>query len=134
MDLDLMQTQGMPVDWFDPDQLKEGAYLTAGSGGTALINKAPHANAAKVGAQLAALARRADALSADFTTGEEGPDSLRIDIPKDKVPRGNRRPGTRMKPAIHSSTAPSGWIRSRSVSSSRKCWNSGESDLGSPIG
>jgi hypothetical protein len=27
-----------------------------------------------------------------FTQGNDGPDSLRIDIPKDKVPRGNRRP------------------------------------------
>ena len=27
-----------------------------------------------------------------FTLGDEGPDSLRIDIPKDKIPRGNRRP------------------------------------------
>ena len=27
MDLDKMQTQGLPVDWFDPDHLKEGAYI-----------------------------------------------------------------------------------------------------------
>jgi len=27
-----------------------------------------------------------------FTQGNDGPDSLRIDIAKDKVPRGNRRP------------------------------------------
>jgi hypothetical protein len=27
-----------------------------------------------------------------FTQGNDGPDSLRIDIPKDKVPSGNRRP------------------------------------------
>jgi hypothetical protein len=26
-----------------------------------------------------------------FTQGNDGPDSMRIDIPKDKVPRGNRR-------------------------------------------
>src|SRR5687767_3777688 len=31
MDLDLMQLQGLPVAWFDPEQLKEGAYVTAGS-------------------------------------------------------------------------------------------------------
>jgi len=29
-----------------------------------------------------------------FTQGNDGPDSMRIDIPKDKVPRGNRRPAT----------------------------------------
>jgi len=33
MDLDLMQTQGLPVDWFKPDHLKEGTYITGGSGG-----------------------------------------------------------------------------------------------------
>jgi len=27
-----------------------------------------------------------------FTQGNDGPDSMRIDIPKDKVPSGNRRP------------------------------------------
>ena len=48
MDLDKMQTQGLPVDWFDPDHLKEGAYITAGSGGVALPSRAPHPNAAKV--------------------------------------------------------------------------------------
>ena len=48
MDLDKMQTQGLPVDWFDPDHLKEGAYIAAGAGGAALMNRAPHPNAAKV--------------------------------------------------------------------------------------
>ena len=27
-----------------------------------------------------------------FTEGNDGPDSMRVDIAKDKVPRGNRRP------------------------------------------
>ena len=92
MDLDVMQTQGIPVDWFDPEQLKEGAYLTAGSGGTALLNKAPHANAAKVALNWLLSREGQMHYQRIFTTGEEGPDSLRIDIPKDKVPRGNRRP------------------------------------------
>lgn len=92
MDLDLMQTQGLPVDWFDPDHLKEGAYITAGSGGLALINRAPHPNAAKVALNWLLSREGQIAYQRIFTTGEEGPDSLRIDIPKDKVPRGNRRP------------------------------------------
>ena len=92
MDLDLMQTQGLPVDWFKPDQLKEGTYITGGSGGVALINKAPHPNAAKVGLNWLLSREGQMAYQRLFTQGNDGPDSMRIDIPKDKVPRGNRRP------------------------------------------
>ena len=92
MDLDLMQIQGLPVGWFKPDQLKEGTYITAGSGGVALINKAPHPNAAKVGLNWLLSREGQIAYQRIFTEGNDGPDSLRIDIPKDKVPRGNRRP------------------------------------------
>ena len=92
MDLDVMQTQGLPVNWFDPDHLKEGAYITAGSGGAALINKAPHPNATKVALNWLLSREGQIHYQRIFTTGEEGPDSLRTDIPKDKVPRGNKRP------------------------------------------
>jgi len=92
MDLDLMQTQGLPVDWFKPGQLKEGTYITGGSGGVALINKAPHPNAAKVGLNWLLSREGQIAFQRLFTEGNDGPDSMRIDIPKDKVPRGNRRP------------------------------------------
>jgi iron(III) transport system substrate-binding protein len=92
MDLDVMQVQGLPVAWFDPEQLKEGAYITAGSGGVALINKAPHQNAAKVALNWLLSREGQSAYQRIFTEGNDGPDSLRIDIPKDKVPRGNRRP------------------------------------------
>jgi iron(III) transport system substrate-binding protein len=92
MDLDLMQTQGLPVDWFKPDHLKEGTYITGGSGGVALINKAPHPNAAKVGLNWLLSREGQMAYQRLFTQGNDGPDSMRIDIPKDKVPRGNRRP------------------------------------------
>jgi iron(III) transport system substrate-binding protein len=92
MDLDIMQIQGLPVSWFAPEHLKEGAYITAGSGGVALINKAPHLNAAKVGLNWLLSREGQIAYQRIFTEGNDGPDSLRIDIPKDKVPRGNRRP------------------------------------------
>lgn len=92
MDLDVMQTQGLPVAWFAPEQLKEGAYITAGSGGVALINKAPHPNAAKIALNWLLSREGQIAYQRIFTQGDDGPDSLRIDIPKDKVPRGNRRP------------------------------------------
>jgi iron(III) transport system substrate-binding protein len=92
MDLDLMQLQGLPVSWFAPEHLKEGAYITAGSGGVALINKAPHLNAAKIALNWLLSREGQIAYQRIFTQGNDGPDSLRIDIPKDKVPRGNRRP------------------------------------------
>jgi ABC-type Fe3+ transport system substrate-binding protein len=92
MDLDLMQLQGLPVSWFAPEHLKEGAYITAGSGGGALINKAPHLNAAKIALNWLLSREGQIAYQRIFTQGNDGPDSLRIDIPKDKVPRGNRRP------------------------------------------
>jgi iron(III) transport system substrate-binding protein len=92
MDLDVMQIQGLPVSWFAPEHLKEGAYITAGSGGVALINKAPHPNAAKIALNWLLSREGQIAYQRIFTQGNDGPDSLRIDIPKDKVPRGNRRP------------------------------------------
>jgi iron(III) transport system substrate-binding protein len=92
MDLDLMQLQGLPVSWFAPEHLKEGAYITAGSGGVALINKAPHLNAAKIALNWLLSRDGQIAYQRIFTQGNDGPDSLRIDIPKDRVPRGNRRP------------------------------------------
>jgi iron(III) transport system substrate-binding protein len=92
MDVDVMQTQGLPVAWFDPEHLKEGAYVTAGSGGVALINKAPHPNASKIALNWLLSREGQMAYQRIFTEGNDGPDSMRIDIPKDKVPRGNRRP------------------------------------------
>ena len=92
MDLDVMQMQGLPVSWFEPDHLKEGAYIAAGSGGVAVINKAPHPNAAKLALNWLLSREGQIAYQRIFTQGNDGPDSLRIDIPKEKVPRGNRRP------------------------------------------
>lgn len=92
MDLDVMQVQGLPVSWFDPDHLKEGAYITAGSGGVGLINKAPNPNAAKVALNWLLSREGQIAYQRLFLQGNDGPDSLRIDIPKEQVPRGNRRP------------------------------------------
>ena len=92
MDLDVAKEQGLPVDWFRPDQLKEGAYITAGSGGVALMNRAPHPNAAKVAVNWL-LSREGQIIYQKiFRSGEDGPDSMRIDIPKDTVPKRNLRP------------------------------------------
>jgi iron(III) transport system substrate-binding protein len=92
MDLDVMQLQGLPVSWFDPQHLKEGAYITSGSGGVAVINRAPHPDAAKIALNWLLSREGQIDYQRIFTHGNDGPDSFRIDIPKDKVPRGNRRP------------------------------------------
>jgi iron(III) transport system substrate-binding protein len=92
MDLDVAKQQGLPVDWFSPDQLKEGAYITAGSGGVALMKRAPHPNAAKIAINWL-LSREGQMIYQKiFRSGEDGPDSMRIDIPKDTVPKRNLRP------------------------------------------
>ena len=57
-----------------------------------MINRPPHPNAAKVAINWLLSREGQIAYQRIFTEGAEGPDSLRIDIPKDKVPRGNRRP------------------------------------------
>lgn len=92
MDLDVGKEQGLPVDWFQPDHLKEGAYITAGSGGVALINRAPHPNAAKIAINWLLSREGQSTYQKLFVSGEDGPDSMRIDIPKDMVPKRNRRP------------------------------------------
>lgn len=43
-----LKAKGLPVDLVGGDHFKEGSYLTAGNGSVALINRAPHPNAAKV--------------------------------------------------------------------------------------
>lgn len=40
--------QGVPINFFDPHQLKEGSELTSGDGNVSLFNRAPHPNAARV--------------------------------------------------------------------------------------
>lgn len=84
--------QGLPVDELSRP-LKEGVGLVAQAGTLALMDKAPHPNAARVfinwwlsrDGQLNLL-REASKL-----TGGDIPDSLRVDIPKDDVPPSNRR-------------------------------------------
>lgn len=85
---DRAKEQGLPVNWFGPKQFKEGAALAAGAGAVALINNAPHPNAAKVAINWL--------LSREGQIGyqkifDPGHDSLRIDIPKDSVPADIRR-------------------------------------------
>jgi ABC-type Fe3+ transport system substrate-binding protein len=65
--------------------------VTSGSGGAGLINRAPHPNAAKVALNWLFSREGQILYQRTFQSGGEGPDSLRTDIPKDDVPRDNRR-------------------------------------------
>jgi iron(III) transport system substrate-binding protein len=91
MDLGKAKQQGLPVDWFGPSDLKEGAAVTAATGGVALINRAPHPNAAKVAINWLLSREGQSTYQRLFTVDEEGPDSLRVDISKESVPRASRR-------------------------------------------
>lgn len=98
--------QGLPVERFG--HMKEGAGLTTYAGTLALLNRAPHPNAAKVFINW--FLSREGQLSLD--PGDYSPDSLRIDISKERVaPDDRRQEGVRyldldtperadMKPAI----------------------------------
>jgi iron(III) transport system substrate-binding protein len=86
------RAQGLPVEEFETLRWKETPAVSSGSNGTvALMNRAPHPNAAKLFVNWL--------LSAEGQTSFQkimnGPDvtmeSLRIDIPKDPVPPAKRR-------------------------------------------
>jgi ABC-type Fe3+ transport system substrate-binding protein len=79
--------QGLPVDWFDPRAFKEGAPLSSSNGNLALMNHAPHPNAAKVAINWL-LSREGQIV---YQKLQEGADSLRTDIPKEDVPSDTRR-------------------------------------------
>jgi hypothetical protein len=72
----------------DPHALsKDGVAMEAGGTMISLLNKAPHPNAAKVFVNWF-LSRRGQIVYQD-SHGDR--DSLRVDIPKDNVPAGQRR-------------------------------------------
>src|SRR5437879_8416353 len=86
------KAQGLPVDYINHNDLKEMPRLRGSASAITLVNKAPHPNAAKVFINWF-LSRRGQIVYQD-SHGDR--DSLRIDIPKDKVPAAvRRRPGRR---------------------------------------
>ena len=89
---DAAKTQGLPVEEFDVYRWKETPAIYSGSNGTlALMNQAPHPNAARVFINWL-LSREGQA---SFQKIMNSPDlvveSMRIDIPKDPVPAPQRR-------------------------------------------
>jgi iron(III) transport system substrate-binding protein len=93
-DTDRAKQQGLPVDEFPHANLKEAGYeiSTSGNSGLALVNNAPNPNAARVFANWF-LSREGQTIwqAVMNTKVLEPSDSMRIDIPKDKVAAPARR-------------------------------------------
>ena len=81
------KAQGLPVDYINHNDLKEMPRLRGSASAITLVNKAPHPNAAKVFINWF-LSRRGQIV---YQESHGDRDSLRIDIPKDKVPAAQRR-------------------------------------------
>jgi iron(III) transport system substrate-binding protein len=87
-DTDRAKQQGLPVDEFPHANLKEASYevSTSGNSGLALINNATNPNAARVFVNWF-LSRAGQTVwqTVMNTKVQEPSDSMRVDIPKDKV-------------------------------------------------
>ena len=81
------KSQGLPVDFINHNDIKEMPRLRGSASAVTVVNKAPHPNAAKVFINWF-LSRRGQIV---YQESHGDRDSLRIDIPKDKVPEGQRR-------------------------------------------
>jgi iron(III) transport system substrate-binding protein len=99
-DLDLAQKQGLPIAEVPPAQMKEGSTIGGGSSSVlALINRAPHPNAARVFINWY-LSRQGQILWQKVMNLKEvePSDSMRIDIPKDEVmPEARRAEGRKYR-------------------------------------
>jgi iron(III) transport system substrate-binding protein len=99
-DLDLAQKQGLPVAEVPPTQMKEGGTIGGGSSSViALINRAPHPNAARVFINWY-LSRQGQMLWQRVMNVKEvePSDSMRIDIPKvDVLPEARRAEGRKYR-------------------------------------
>jgi ABC-type Fe3+ transport system substrate-binding protein len=85
-EVDEAKKQGLPVDVMDPHAIaKEGVAMEAGGTMIALLNKAPHPNAAKVMLNWF-LSREGQIAVQKGEPTDPGPNSLREDIPKDDFP------------------------------------------------
>jgi len=107
--LDVAKAQGLPVDWFVPSHFKEPVGISAGPAHIAVVNRAPHPNAAKLFINWF-LSREGQLMAQNIAAKVEGIDSLRIDIPKDMVPpdylRGDKTKFFDMDTPEHSNERP----------------------------
>jgi iron(III) transport system substrate-binding protein len=99
-DLDLAQKQGLPLAEVPPAQFKEGGSIGGGSCSViALINRAPHPNAARVFINWYLSRQGQIVWQRTMNMKEVEPsDSMRIDIPKDDVmPEARRGEGRKYR-------------------------------------
>ena len=84
-DVDKAIAQGLPINQFVPNHMKEGASLATYNGTLSFFNRAPHPNAAKVAVNWL-LSKEGQSTWLEHNAKTFGQyDSLREDIPKDKV-------------------------------------------------
>jgi iron(III) transport system substrate-binding protein len=85
------KNQGLPVDEFSPYHFKEGVNLSSAFGSIALMNRAPHPNAAKVFINWL-LSRDGQALfQKTISVPGDARNSRRVDVPKDHIPADEQR-------------------------------------------
>jgi iron(III) transport system substrate-binding protein len=85
------KNQGLPVDQFDPFHFKEGVNLSSAFGSLALLNRAPHPNAARVFINWL-LSREGQSLFQKAISIPGDPrNSRRIDVSKDHIPADEQR-------------------------------------------
>jgi iron(III) transport system substrate-binding protein len=85
------KAQGLPVDEFDTNQFKEGVNISSAFGQVALVNRAPHPNAAKVFVNWLLSREGQRTLQKVMSTPGDPKNSRRIDVPKEHIPTAERR-------------------------------------------
>jgi iron(III) transport system substrate-binding protein len=88
-DIKKAKAQGLPVDEFDNNVWSEGAALTVSGNTLSLLNQAPHPHAARVFINWF-LSKKGQMVYQELSAPDDPPNSLRIDIPKDGIPKQNR--------------------------------------------
>ena len=85
------KAQGLPVEEFDAYHFKEGVNISSAYGQIALMNRAPHPNAAKVFVNWFLSREGQTTLQKIMSTPGDAKDSRRIDVSKEHIPAADRR-------------------------------------------
>lgn len=85
------KAQGLPVDEFETNHFKEGVNISSAYGQIALVNRAPHPNAAKVYVNWFLSREGQTLLQKTMSAPGDPKNSRRIDVPKDHIPVSERR-------------------------------------------
>ncbi|HXV82381.1 MAG TPA: extracellular solute-binding protein [Candidatus Binatia bacterium] len=85
------KNQGLPVSDFQPYHFKEGINISSAFGQLALVNRAPHPNAAKVFINWYLSREGQTAFQEIMSIPGDAKNSRRIDVPKDHIPAVEQR-------------------------------------------